>query len=70
MVLAKKGIAKIKHKYKPSIECPYIPEVQTPKLVITKKMQAPNIAPLILNFIFFAKNGDIKPINKTLPHVQ
>lgn len=66
----KKGIAKVKHKYKPFKLYPYIPEAQTPKLVTTKKIHAPNNAPQILNFIFFKKNGEIKPINKTLPHVQ
>ena len=34
------------------------------------KIQAPNIAPLILDVTFFAKSGATKPIKKTLPQVQ
>lgn len=49
---------------------PYDPRLQTPKLVITKKIQAPNKDPIILVLKFFMKLLLIRPIKATLPQVK
>lgn len=66
----KKGTAKVKHKYKPFAENPYIPEAQTPKFVIKKNNIAPSNAPPKRQLKFLVKYCESIPINKILPQVQ
>ena len=69
-VLVKKGIAITQQATSPLKFNPYNPEVHTPKFVIIKNNNAPNIDPEILVYIFFIKNLDPRPIKITLPHVK
>ena len=52
---AKNGIANVKHNIRPDKLYSYIPDSQTPRLVIRKNMQAPNKAPEILGSMVFLK---------------
>lgn len=70
ILYAKKGTAKVKHVIKPAIVCPYIPENQTPRLVIRKKIKLPIKAPPNLFIILFVKYLEINPIKIILPQVQ
>ena len=47
-LLTKKGIASMYVVTKPGIFKPYIPDTQTPKLVIIKNIKAPKTDPIIL----------------------
>ena len=47
-----------------------MPDIHTPKFVITKNINAPTNAPVNLLVIFFEKKLEIKPINNTLLQVK
>ena len=69
-VYEKKGIASVQHIIRPFKLYSYEPSNQTPKLVTTKKINAPIRAPLILFINPTLKYLEIKPMITTLPHVK
>ena len=69
-VFIKNGIAKTYVWIRLNSLYPCAPIIQTPKLVKIKNKAAPEIAPDILKIVDLLKNLEIKPIKRTLPHVN